>query len=189
MQHKDIIRSALTLTVLTISAAALLIWTAQFSQERRTHAHNDYRLKVIAEAFPAGFDNDPFEESAQRADGDTVYPLYRNDNLIGYAIETVAADGYSGDIHLLITLDENHRIISVRALSHRETPGLGDRIDAINGWMSHFNGMHSESGDADWKLASDGGHLSNLTGASITARAVRNRVRMALSQNDKRQEQ
>lgn len=189
MQHKGIIRAALILTVLTISAAALLIWTAQLSQERRTHAHNDYRLKVIAEAFPAGFDNDPVKESTQHVGGDTIYPLYRNDNLTGYAIETVATDGYSGDIHLLIALDKNHTIISVRALSHRETPGLGDRIDAINGWISNFNGMHSESDDADWKLIGDGGRLDNLTGASITARAVRNRVRMALSQNDKRQEQ
>ncbi len=186
MRHKDIIRSALTLTALTIGAAALLIWTAQLSQERRTLARDDYRLKVIAQAFPAGFDNDPVKEAARRADGDAIYPLYRNDDLIGYAIETVAEDGYSGDIRLLIALDENHRILSVRALAHRETPGLGDRIDATDGWMRGFNGMHGGLGDADWTLMSDGGRLGNLTGASITARAVRNRVRMALSQEDNR---
>ena len=189
MQRKDIVCSALTLTVLTVAAASLLIWTAHISEDRRALAHKDHRLQTIAKAFPEDFDNDPLQESTKRINGDSVYPLYRGGRLLGHAIETTAPNGYSGDIHLLIGVDQNNAIVSVQVLAHRETPGLGDRIDPTHGWINGFAAMHSGLDDASWKLVNDGGQFSNLTGASITARAVLRQVQTALLQHDKGQEQ
>ncbi|HAD09787.1 MAG TPA: electron transporter RnfG, partial [Porticoccaceae bacterium] len=41
----------------------------------------------------------------------------------------VAPDGYSGDIRLIVGINRDGTIAGVRVLDHRETPGLGDKID------------------------------------------------------------
>ena len=48
---------------------------------------------------------------------------------MGLIFPAVAPDGYSGDIHLLVGVDLDGTVLGVRVTSHRETPGLGDRIE------------------------------------------------------------
>jgi H+/Na+-translocating ferredoxin:NAD+ oxidoreductase subunit G len=73
-------------------------------------------------------------------------------------------------------------VTGVRILEHRETPGLGDRISQDNSdWVYQFDG-HS-LGDPplpEWRLKRDGGAFDQLTGASVTPRAVLKAVRETL---------
>ena len=48
---------------------------------------------------------------------------------VGLILPAVAPDGYSGDIHLLVGINLSGEILGVRVTGHRETPGLGDRIE------------------------------------------------------------
>jgi electron transport complex protein RnfG len=70
----------------------------------------------------------------------------------------------------------------LRILEHRETPGLGDRIDSSRSdWVFQFDGR--SLGDPEvgkWALHSDGGDFDQLTGASVTPRAVIKAVRDTL---------
>lgn len=86
----------------------------------------------------------------------------------------IAQDGYSGAIHLLIALSLQGEIKGVRIVSHRETPGLGDRIEERKSdWLQQFiNRSLSNPDSSDWVVKKDGGNFDQLTGATITPRAI-----------------
>ena len=59
-------------------------------------------------------------------------------------------------------------------MQHKETPGLGDKIEfEKSDWLLQFNETSLSSPDrANWLIRRDGGGLDQLTGASITPRAI-----------------
>jgi len=93
-----------------------------------------------------------------------------------------ARDGFSGAIRLLIGIDIDGFVTGVRVLEHRETPGLGDKIESTRtNWILQFDGHSLGKPDvAHWAIHSDGGQFDQLTGASITPRAVINAIRDTL---------
>ena len=93
-----------------------------------------------------------------------------------------ATDGFTGPIRLLIGIDTDGVVSGVRALEHKETPGLGDLIDASRSdWVYQFAGTSLEAPDRTaWAIRRDGGAFDQLTGASITSRAAVNAVNQTL---------
>lgn len=98
----------------------------------------------------------------------------------------IAQDGYSGAIHLLIALSLQGEIKGVRIVSHRETPGLGDRIEVRKSdWLQQFINRSLSSPDSSpnkngWAVKKDGGDFDQLTGATITSQAVINVIKRSL---------
>jgi electron transport complex protein RnfG len=88
--------------------------------------------------------------------------------------ETVAPDGYSGSIKLLVAIDYDGIIAGVRVVSHKETPGLGDYIEHTRtNWIFGFDGRSLSNPVNDrWKVRKDGGDFDHISGATITPRAV-----------------
>ncbi|MDO4435332.1 MAG: RnfABCDGE type electron transport complex subunit G [Cardiobacteriaceae bacterium] len=80
--------------------------------------------------------------------------------------------GYSGEIRMMVALNEDKTtILGVRVLEHKETPGLGDKIDPrISDWIFSFNGATLNNKRFDVKK--DGGDFDAFTGATITPRAI-----------------
>jgi electron transport complex protein RnfG len=70
----------------------------------------------------------------------------------------------------------------VRVTSHKETPGLGDRVEATKSdWIKGFTGLTSVDPMAsEWVLDRDGGSFDHLTGATVSSRAVLNAARNAV---------
>lgn len=98
------------------------------------------------------------------------------------AIESVAPDGYSGPIKLLIGADLKGNIYGVRVTEHHETPGLGDKIDIrISDWINRFSGKTVDGeNDSRWAVKKDGGQFDQFTGATITPRAVIKAVKQTM---------
>ncbi|HEY3698222.1 MAG TPA: RnfABCDGE type electron transport complex subunit G, partial [Spongiibacteraceae bacterium] len=111
-----------------------------------------------------------------------VYVAYRNAHAIAFVLPLTAREGYGGDIDLLVGIDTNGRIISVRAIAQRETRGLGDAIDADKSrWIEQFRGQAFDANNSSaWQLRSEGGAFDQITGATVTSRAVIKSVRQAL---------
>nr|WP_086940585.1 electron transport complex subunit RsxG [Thaumasiovibrio occultus] len=99
-------------------------------------------------------------------------------NPVAIAIETIAPDGYNGNIHLVMGIDLNGEVQGVRVLEHQETPGLGDKIEKrVSDWVDGFSGQQMDTNDmAKWQVRKDGGQFDQFTGATITPRAVVNAV-------------
>ena len=93
-----------------------------------------------------------------------------------------AADGYNGAIDLLVGIDFDNRITGVRVLEHKETPGLGDGIELNKSpWVLQFDGKtFSDPPRDEWLIRADGGEFEQLTGATVTPRAVVKAVKNTL---------
>ena len=65
-------------------------------------------------------------------------------------------------------------VAGVRVVNHKETPGLGDKVDLKKSdWILSFNGKSLVNPEADgWDVKKNGGEFDQFTGATITPRAV-----------------
>lgn len=69
-----------------------------------------------------------------------VYRAKKNNQVIAVIIETIASDGYSGEIKTLVGIDQEDKILGVRVITHKETPGLGDYIEIDKSqWIKNFD--------------------------------------------------
>jgi electron transport complex protein RnfG len=110
-----------------------------------------------------------------------IYRYRTEGQLKAYLIETTAPDGYSGAIEVLAAINPDSEVIGVRVLSHKETPGLGDKIELRkNPWVLSFNGQTVISAeDKSFAVKKDGGQFDQFAGATITPRAVVKAVKNA----------
>ena len=77
-------------------------------------------------------------------------------------------------------------VTGVRVLEHRETPGLGDGIETTKSdWVLQFDG-HSlkDPLPQQWAIKGDGGDFDQLTGASVSPRAIVRAIKETLSYFD-----
>ena len=109
--------------------------------------------------------------------------IAKNDQTpVGLAIETVAPDGYNGEIHIMLGIDSQLNILGVRTIEHQETPGLGNFIElALSPWVLSFNGLDLDQRNLkSWNVKKDGGQFDQFTGATITPRAYVKAVKKTL---------
>ena len=71
----------------------------------------------------------------------------------------------------------------MRVLEHRETPGLGDRVEIEKtDWVLQFDGRRLGDPPAErWGIKEDGGEFDQLSGASVTPRAIVKAIKATLS--------
>jgi len=105
------------------------------------------------------------------------YRAYKNDRYVGTAIATFTNRGFKGLIQLMVGFLPDGTINNIDVVRHRETPGLGDRIELRFPWPRQFQGMHPDN--VNLRLRQDGGDIDAITAATITARAYLEAVRLA----------
>jgi electron transport complex protein RnfG len=103
-----------------------------------------------------------------------LYRAYKDGNPVAAIIETTAPDGYTGSIQLMTAYKIDGTVTGVQVLKHRETPGLGDKIDERkSSWIKSFIGFKVQGeDDKRWAVKKDDGIFDQFTGATITPRAV-----------------
>jgi len=111
-----------------------------------------------------------------------VWFARQEDVITGVVLSAIAPNGYSGSIHLLVGIDRDGSVLGVRVTRHRETPGLGDDIEADRSdWILGFRGRSLENPPIElWRVRRDGGVFDQFTGATVTPRAVVQAVANAL---------
>jgi electron transport complex protein RnfG len=111
-----------------------------------------------------------------------VYRARRAGQVTGVAFP-IEGSGYAGEIRLMLAVDTQGRILGVRALAHKETPGLGDKIEvAKSDWITRFTGQSLGAPPVEkWKVKKDGGQFDQFSGATITPRGVVKAIREGLA--------
>lgn len=137
---------------------------------------NDLR-RSLSEVLPEGFaDNNFIDDTVTLTREGVPVTVYRarKDGVTKAAMFKVSGYGYSSDVQIMMAVGIDGRILGVRVLKHAETPGLGDKIEiAKSKWILGFNGRSLEDPvQARWAVKKDGGEFDQLTGATITPRAV-----------------
>jgi electron transport complex protein RnfG len=135
------------------------------------------------EAVLPGLSTDPdsFFLDMKREDGSPVRvfraPVEDGDKVAGAAFQVVAPDGYSGNIFIMMGVFPDEKLGGIVILSHAETPGLGSLI-VDDEWKGTFQGRSLD--DTNFKVKKDGGDIDQLTGATISPRAVSGAVEKGL---------
>ena len=180
---KSMRKNGLTLALFALGCTAMVVLTNELTRDRIAHQQELEKLRTLQALLPEGsYDNDlvascKLVSSREYLGSDEPMPLYTatlKGVHTGYALETVAPDGYSGAIRMVVGTDAKGAVSAVRVLAHKETPGLGDKIELKkSSWIESFTGKSlTADNDATWAVKKDGGEFDAFTGATITPRAV-----------------
>ena len=178
-----LIAGIVILVALAAGATALLSLTDSATEAQRRENQAVHAARLLREVIPAGeYDPQPGLLSITLEDAELLgtaepvpaYPVYRNGEAAGVVLTVIAPDGYVAPLTLLVGIDTAGTISGVRVTGHRETPGLGDKVEpAKSDWITTFTGRSfATTPRADWSLARDGGDYDHISGATITSRAV-----------------
>jgi electron transport complex protein RnfG len=179
------------LAAFAIAGAVLVAFTWRATAGRIEANERAFLLRSLEDVLPeGGYDNALSEDVIQVTDPellgtDEPVPVYRarqGDEAVAVVMSPVAPDGYSGPIRLLVGILADGTVSGVRVVTHRETPGLGDKIEVErNDWILGFEGTRIGAPEEDdWAVKRDGGAFDQFTGATITPRAVVRAVKNAL---------
>lgn len=191
MSQLPVLKSGITLAVIAAICTGLVALTWQLTAARITANEQAWLERSLQPAL-AGliFDNNVIESmmtlqpphDLPGSGPAIVYRVYAKDEPVAALFVISARDGYSGPIRVLIGIDVAGAVTGVRIIEHRETPGLGDQVEANKSdWVLQFDG-HSLRDPAldDWAIRRDGGEFDQLTGASVTPRAVIKAIKATL---------
>ncbi|MGK2943477.1 MAG: RnfABCDGE type electron transport complex subunit G [Desulfuromonadales bacterium] len=170
-------RLILVLTLITVCAGLILSMVEAMTREPIAEQRRLETLRALQAVLPPA-DNSPDQDTVQLITGqdkrgrDVARTFYRGrqkSKLTGVAFQVTAGDGYSGNINIMVGIDPSGTVAGIEILSHNETPGLGDKIE-LPDFKDNFAGKNLDN--ADWRVKKDGGEFDQITGATISPRAV-----------------
>lgn len=101
-----------------------------------------------------------------------VHTAKQGEQVVGYAVETMTAKGFSGVFRLMVGFRVSGEVYNVNVLEHSETPGLGSKMgDEGNVLLASFKDKDITSMKQPVAVTKDGGDVQALTAATITSRA------------------
>ncbi len=187
--------NAVGLSLFALVTAGAISVTQVVTADRIEHNIRMAQARALNEIVPAkSYDNDLLNDSLDidarfnqqllgpLPDNAVIYRARENGVTHTVILPAVAPDGYTMEIGLLVGIQADGSVAGVRVTSHRETPGLGDKIDLKKSrWVLDFEGKSLSQPDSDlWAVKKDGGEFDQFTGATITPRAVVKAVKHTL---------
>ncbi|MBL6727383.1 MAG: electron transport complex subunit RsxG [Methylophilaceae bacterium] len=190
-EYKTILKTISIISLLGLIFAISLSITFEKSNPIIEQNKIEFKTKLLNEVLDGlDYDNDLIgtyilikpNELLKNKTEKYAYLAKKNNTLQAVLIESIAPDGYSGEINILTAIRSDGEIIGTRIIDHKETPGLGDYIDQKkSSWISNFNGMSlNNRTDPDWRVKKDQGTFDYKAGATITPRAVIKSVKNTL---------
>ena len=171
-------RNSAALALIALGAATILGGTELATRKPIAEARRAVAVAALNEIVPPSwYDNDLLQHQRTMTVNErpsVVYTAHRQGRAVAVILSTVAPDGYTGPIEFLLGLRRDGTIIGVRVTHHRETPGLGDKVELRKShWILSFNGKSMFNPPAaQWQVKRDGGAFDQFTGATVTPRAV-----------------
>ena len=158
---KDVVRMAIILAVICAVAAGALAFTNQVTSaiiEQRIYAET---VAELQELFP----NLEKFETVEVAGRTGIQAFDAGGNLVGVLAEG-RTEGYGGTIRFNLGVNADGEIVGLSIISQSETAGLGDKITQP-GFLSNFIGKTVDD---------DFGAIDNISGATVSARAMKTGV-------------
>lgn len=172
---RDVVRMVLVLAAVCTVAALGLARVYDLTKEPIKEAKRQELLRAIRAVLPP-FENAP-DQDAVEVDGTPYYPGTKGGEVVGVAFPVSSGEGYAGTIEALVGVDPAGTVTGVAILAHAETPGLGAKFTDPD-YLAQFRGKTLEG--AKWAVAKDGGDFDQITGATITPRALIKAIRGGL---------
>jgi len=188
---KKMIISAVLLGVFAIVGTTMVAFTFDQTKEQIKENQKQATLRSLHQLIPPDkHDNNLFTDTLSITNFEmlgskkpvTVFRARKNNQPVAAILTAIAPDGYTGKITLLVAIKYDGTLAGVRVVKHKETPGLGDAIEIEKSkWILQFNDKSlTNPTDKKWNVKRDGGEFDQLTGATITPRAIVKAVHKAL---------
>lgn len=198
--QKHILGVGLMLAIFAIGSSSLVVITESATRDKIAENERQALLNAINVLVPANqYNNDILSDTIQitatpqlaTTRPTTVFRARQGQQPIAAVFTSIAPNGYSGKITLLVAVYQTGKLAGVRVISHKETPGLGDKIDERKSdWITRFSGLSLTNPEpSQWAVKKDGGQFDQFTGATITPRAVIQAVKNALHYYEKHQDE
>ena len=196
--------NAVGLALFALVTAGAIAVAQVGTKERIEHNIRQAEARALNEIVPQDqYDNDllndvlPIDDRFNQqllgplSDKAQIHLARRNGVVHTAIIPAIAPDGYTTNISMIVGVKADGTLAGVRVIEHKETPGLGDKVDIKkSGWVTGFDGKSLfNPDDAGWNVKKDGGEFDQFTGATITPRAVVRAVKRTLSFFDLHKEQ
>jgi Na+-translocating ferredoxin:NAD+ oxidoreductase subunit G len=178
------------LAIFAVAGTSLVAFTHQATQARIEANERETLLQTLHALVPSEtIDNDMAVDTLQISEPEqlgapttTVYRGRKQGAPVAAVLTTRVPNGYSGPIKLLVAVRYDGTLGGVRVISHKETPGLGDKVEERRSdWIYTFNGKSLGNPPLEkWKVKRDGGVFDQFTGATITPRSIVTAVKKTL---------
>jgi electron transport complex protein RnfG len=188
-------RNAIGLAIFAVVTAGAIAVTQVMTADRIAYNIKAAEARALNQILPASsYDNDLLNDTMDvdsrfnqqllgpLADNALIYRARNNGLVSAVILPAIAPDGYTTNIDLIVGINRDGSLAGVRVVAHRETPGLGDKIDTRKSdWILSFaNKSLNNPTSEQWAVKKDGGDFDQFTGATITPRAVVRAVKRAL---------
>ncbi len=162
----------ITMTSVAFIASLALGFVYERTKEPIEKSVLQRKIRAIRQVVPV-FDNNPIEEKKTVGDAEgsfVFYPAKKDGSLVGMAVESSSEHGFSGTIRIIVGFLPDGTIENIAVVEHRETPGLGDKIEAKK---SDFIDQFRKKNPATFQLSleKDGGDVDAITAATYSSRA------------------
>ncbi|MBD3321013.1 MAG: RnfABCDGE type electron transport complex subunit G [Chitinivibrionales bacterium] len=121
----DILKLSIALTIVAIGSGLVVAFTYYNTGEEIQAQERRNQMEALEAVFPDGVEiktrsgNNPLPS--------TYWVAQTDSGLAGYAFKQ-KSKGYAGDIQVIVGVAPSGEILGLNILSHKETPGLGDRV-------------------------------------------------------------
>ncbi|MCD4734934.1 MAG: RnfABCDGE type electron transport complex subunit G [Bacteroidales bacterium] len=172
----------ITLFAVTAVAALALGGVYTVTKEPIELAKQKKIQDAIGKVLPA-FDSigNEYKILVNKEDKDslTVYEAVNGQGeVVGVAYKTYTDKGFSGRFWIMVGFVESGIIHNTAVLEHKETPGLGDKMDKKKSdWPNQFQSLKIE--EEGLAVIKDGGSVDAITAATISSRAFCDAVNRA----------
>ncbi len=190
MNSKPIVIAAVILCAFAILGVGLVSATYEGTKQRIANNERLALLRKLQAIVPAeSVDNDMIVDRIQihnrellGADSTTVYRGRKDGKPVAAVFTSMVPDGYSGPIKLLVAVRVDGSLGGVRVVAHKETPGLGDKIEEERSdWVLDFAGKSLGNPPLiGWAVKRDGGVFDQFTGATVSPRSIVKAVKKTL---------
>jgi electron transport complex protein RnfG len=193
---KPFIKLPLILATLTFLASGLIMFSEAVTHDKIAEQKKILLLNSLKQLIPDNLhDNDLTKNTIEVFEPEilghrktqTIYIGILENKKTVYAIPVTTRKGYSGDIDIMVGVKSTGEVTSVKIIEQHETPGLGDLIEANKSdWINQFpNQSLIITKDEKFKVKRDGGEFDQITGATISPRAVVWAIKQALIYHQK----
>jgi len=191
MTNRSPLLTLLMLISFALIAAGLTTWVWSKTADQIALNERNFQLRALNDIVPPNrYDNALFDDSINIRNREllgsdetfTVYRARKSEAPVAVILTAVAPKGYSGAIRLLVGINFDGTLAGVRVSQHRETAGLGDQIEIEkSNWITMFDQRSLlDPLPESWFVRKDGGEFDQVSGATITPRAIVKAVRDAL---------
>ncbi len=187
---KNISKPAIILALFGFVGVLLLSIVNQQTLARIADNERAAMMKLLMEVVDEGsHDNDLLNDKITLPANDfnsseavTVYRARKQGQPSAAIFVTNTLKGYNGSIQIVVGVRIDNTLSGVRVVKHKETPGLGDRMETRkSSWILGFNNTSLHQPElSQWAVKKDNGYFDQFTGATITPRAIVGAVRDVL---------